>query len=60
MNLDKATELMYIGVKITHEDWIESEWITIDQGEYYDENGELFNISPWMLTDNNFKKWRKK
>ena len=45
---------MYNGVKVTHEDWSEGEYIQICEGEFITESKTQFIISPWMIHDNNF------
>jgi hypothetical protein len=52
--LDELLISMYHGKRVTHEDWLYYEYITIGNGEFVDEEGELFVISPWMIHDMRF------
>jgi len=45
---------MVDGAKVAHYDWELNEYIQIIEGEFYDETGDLFTLSPWMLNDSSF------
>jgi len=47
-------DVMVSGAKVAHYDWELNEYIQIIEGEFYDETGDLFTLSPWMLNDSSF------
>lgn len=55
-SLEELIEFMYRDGKVTHVDWNDSDYITIKHGEFVDENGNSFCLSPWMLHDLEFIK----
>ena len=52
--LDELILPMYNGARVTHEDWLEDEYIQIYNGEFITENKTQFVISPWMMCDDRF------
>lgn len=54
--LEDLVKHMYDGGLVTHSDWSETDYITIKNGEFVDEFGGEFVISPWMLNDLGFNK----
>ena len=52
--LEELLPEMRKGAKVAHYDWDLNEFITIKDGEFYDEKDNLFTLSPWMLDDSMF------
>ena len=57
MSFEDLIDHMTFGGKMTHEDWCEDEWVSIEQGQFVTETGELFTVSPWMFSCLEFKKF---
>lgn len=52
--LEELLPEMRKGAKVAHYDWDLDEHITIKDGEFCNEAGNLFTLSPWMLDDSMF------
>ena len=52
MNIIKAVEYMRDGGKVRLDYWENGESLSIKNGEFEDENGKLFAISPFMFDEN--------
>lgn len=56
MEFTDLLNFMRNGGRIQHEEWCETEYLTIKDGELVDEDGELFTISPWLIDNNGWSK----